>query len=266
MIEYDMRDKQYWDMRGRSFPGYRGGDEFRAKVLETIRNHGVDFSGAHVLDLGCGAGAYAVPFAQMAGMVTALDISGVMLERLRNSAEELGITNINYVECDWAEYEAKEKFDIIFCSRSPALKDPAALRKACKALSGWGILFHFSGKTRASDTHSLKRALLDLHGLERGGNKNYGVLQDWLRDEGISFTVYPLKGERRLYYTLDEMTTNACEMVEAAGAVPDMRIIREFIEQFRDEASGKYLSITRYDMELVIWRGQAPLCSLNQFF
>ena len=262
MKENDKNDKQYWDIRGRSFPGYRSGDEFRAKVLETIRNHGVDFSGAHVLDLGCGAGSYTVPFAQMAGTVTALDISPVMLERVRSSAEALGITNINYVECDWAEYEVREKFDIVFCSRCPAMKDPAALRKACNALSRWGILFHFSGKTRASDSHTLGRALLDLHGLERGGKKEYGVLQDWLRDEGVSFTAYPLKGERRSYYTLDEMTANACERVEAAGGTPDMRIIREYLEQFRDETSGKYLSITRHDMELVIWSGQPP--ELNQ--
>lgn len=258
-MKYDMCDREYWDMRGRSFPGYRSGDEFREKTIETIRNHGVDFSGAHVLDLGCGAGSYAVPLAQMAGMVTALDISPVMLERVRSSAAELGITNINYVECDWAEYEVKEKFDIIFCSRCPAIKDPAALRKVCNALSGWGILFHFSGETRASDTHTLGRELLELHGLERMDKKKYGVLQEWLRDDGISFTVYPLKGERRLYYTLDEITANAREMVEAAGAAPDTRIIREYLEQFKDEASGKYLSITRYDMELVIWSGQPPL-------
>jgi SAM-dependent methyltransferase len=253
-----MYDKQYWDMRGRSFPGYRSGDEFRAKVFETIRNHGVDFSNAHVLDLGCGAGSYAVPFAQMAGMVTALDISSVMLDRLRSSAAALGITNINYVECDWAEYEVREKFDIIFCSRSPAMKDPAALRKACNALSRWGILFHFAGETRASDTHTLGRPLMDLHGVERGSKKEYNVLQDWLRNDGISFTVYPLKGERRSYHTLDEMTTNACELIEAAGAAPNIRIIRKYLEQFRDETSGKYLSITRYDLELVIWSGQTP--------
>jgi len=258
MIEYNMCDRKYWDIRGRSFPGYRSDDELQAKVFEIIKNHGVDFSGAHVLDLGCGAGSYTVPLAQMAGMVTALDISPVMLERLRSSAAEMGITNINYVECDWAEYEAREKFDIIFCSRCPAMKDPEALRKLCNALSGWGILFHFAGETCVSDTHPLGRALLDLHGVERGGQKKYGVLQDWLRDDGVSFTAYPLKGERRSYYTLDEMTTNACERVEAAGATPDMRIIREYLEQFRDETSGKYLSITRYDMELVIWSGQPP--------
>jgi SAM-dependent methyltransferase len=253
-----MCDKKYWDMRGRSFPGYRSGDEIQAKVFETIRNHGVDLAGAHVLDLGCGAGSYAVPFAQAARLVTALDISPVMLKRLRSSAAALGITNITYVECDWAEYETQEQFDIVFCSRSPALKDPEALRKACNALSQWGIVFHFSGKIRASDTHTLGTALLDLHGVERKAKQDYGVIQDWLRDEDIPFTVYPLKGERRAYFTLDEMTANAQELVEAAGAAPDTRIIREYLEQFRDETSGKYLSLTRYDMELVIWRGHEP--------
>ena len=250
-----MCDRKYWDVRGRSFPGYRGGDAFQAKVLETIQNHGVDFSGAHVLDLGCGAGSYAIPLARAARLVTALDISPVMLERLRNSAAELGITNINYEERDWAEYDICEQFDIVFCSRSPALKDPASLRKVCTALTGWGILLHFSGKVRASDTHTLGTALLDLHGVERKARHDYGVLQDWLRDDGIPFTAYPLQGERRAYFTLDEMTANAREILEAAGAQPDIQIIHKYLEQFLDAASGKYLSVTRYDMELVIWRG-----------
>ena len=250
-----MCDKKYWDIRGRAFPGYRSGDEFQARVLETIRAHGVDFAGAHVLDLGCGAGSYAVPLARAARLVTALDISSVMLERLRGSAEALGIANIRYVECDWAEYEADEKFDIVFCARSPAMKDPAALRKVCAVLSQWGILLHFAGKVRASDSHTLGTALLDLHGVERKAAQDYGVLRDWLRGEGIPFTAYPLQGERRAYYTLDEMTTNARAVVEAAGAAPDMRLIREYLEQFRDETSGKYLSLTRYDLELLIWRG-----------
>jgi len=254
MIQYDMCDKKYWDIRGRSFPGYRSGDEFQAKVLEAIRNHGVDFAGVHVLDLGCGAGSYAVPLARAARLVTALDISPVMLERLRSSAEALGITNIRCVECDWAEYEPAEKFDIVFCSRSPAIRDAAALRKACNALSQWGIFLHFAGKVRASDTHTLGTALLDLHGVKRKVRTDYSVVQDWLRDAGISFTVYPLQGERRVLLTLDEMTANAREMVEAAGAEPDTRVIREYLEQFRDGASGKYLATTRYDMELVIWK------------
>jgi SAM-dependent methyltransferase len=253
-----INDKKYWDIRGRSFPGYRSDDELQVKVFETLKNHGVDFSGAHVLDLGCGAGSYTVPLARMAGMVTALDISGVMLERARSSAAALSITNINYVECDWEEYEIREKFDIIFCSRCPAIKDPEALQKLCNALSKWGILFHFAGEISVSDIHPLGKALLDLHGLERGGQKNYGILQDWLRDEGVSFTAYPFKGERRSYYTLDEMTTNACERVEAAGGTPNMQIIRKYLEQFKDETSGKYLLVTRYDMELVIWGGQPP--------
>jgi SAM-dependent methyltransferase len=251
-----MSDRDYWDIRGRSFPGYREDDAFQDKVLETIRNHGVDFSGAHVLDLGCGAGSYALPFAKLARLVTALDISPVMLERVRTAAASLGINNIRYVASDWTDYEPREQFDILFCSRSPALKDPAALRKACASLSQWGILFNFAGEVHVPNTHTLGRALLERHGVVRNsGMHNFSILQTWLSGEGISFTMYPLKGERHVYYTLDEMTKNAWDMVEAAGAKPDIGIIHEYIAQFRDEASGKYLSTTHYDMELVIWSG-----------
>jgi len=246
--------KEYWDIRARSFPGYRSGNEFQARVLETIQNHGVDFSGAHLLDLGCGAGSYTIPFARIAKRVSALDISSVMLERLRSQAAALGIANISTLESDWAEYEVKEKFDIIFCSRCPAMADQAALRKVCNALTKWGILFHFAKDVRPSDTHIMGGALLELHGVERGPKKNFGALQDWLRDDSIPFAVYPLTGENRAYHTLDELTTNAEEVLEAAGATPDPQIIRNYLEQFRDDASGKYISTTRYDMELVIWR------------
>jgi len=251
-----MNDRKYWDIRARSFPGYCGENEFQAAVFEAIARHGVDFAGAHVLDLGCGAGTYAIPIARRARMVTALDLSPAMLGRLADSAAALGIANIRYVESGWAEYSVQEKFDIIFCSRCPAIQDHADLRKACGALTGWGIFFHFSGHARASDTYSLGAALLELHGMPRKEKKYYGFIQDWLREDGIPFAVYPLRGESRAYRTLDEMAAGARDIIEAAGVAPDPRVIREYLEQFRDDASGMYLSVTRHDMELVIWQAQ----------
>ena len=53
------------------------------------------------LDIGAGAGRYALPIAAVAGRVIALDPSSSMLEALRDGAVRAGIENVRAVEARW---------------------------------------------------------------------------------------------------------------------------------------------------------------------
>lgn len=68
-----------------------------------------------VLDVGGGAGRYAVPLAFRCSTVTVVDPSESMLAQLHEATEEAGQSNVEAVHSDWetAEVEAR---DVVLCS------------------------------------------------------------------------------------------------------------------------------------------------------
>ena len=72
-----------------------------AKLTEYLLERGVLTSDTEVIDIGCGAGKYAVEFAGHVKRVTCSDISPKMLDLCRNAAEEKGVSNLVFSECDF---------------------------------------------------------------------------------------------------------------------------------------------------------------------
>ena len=72
-------------------------------------------SGTEVLDVGGGAGRYALPLATRAKRVTVVDQSEDSLELLNTRAEEAGITNITVINEPWEDVQAQQA-DMVLCS------------------------------------------------------------------------------------------------------------------------------------------------------
>jgi 2-polyprenyl-3-methyl-5-hydroxy-6-metoxy-1,4-benzoquinol methylase len=68
-----------------------------------------------VLDVGGGAGRYALPLALRSKHVTVVDPSPSMLEALRESAASAGIENVADVQAEWGEV-AVEPHDLVLCA------------------------------------------------------------------------------------------------------------------------------------------------------
>jgi arsenite methyltransferase len=73
--------------------------------------------GERVLDLGCGAGTDSLVAAQMVGEeghVTGIDMTPAMLAKARAAAAEMGVTSVEFVECE-AEHLPfpDEAFDVV---------------------------------------------------------------------------------------------------------------------------------------------------------
>jgi SAM-dependent methyltransferase len=73
--------------------------------------------GERVLDLGCGAGTDTLVAAQMVGpggRVTGIDMTPEMLARARAAAEEMGATNVDFVESEVEQLPFDdESFDVV---------------------------------------------------------------------------------------------------------------------------------------------------------
>lgn len=82
-------------------------------VLESISRHVAPEM--TVLDVGGGAGRFALPLALRCAGVTVVDPSPAMLDQLREGAREGGIANVDVVEGGWEEADA-ESVDVVLCA------------------------------------------------------------------------------------------------------------------------------------------------------
>lgn len=133
----------YWNKRSGEFAmkmkGGRGKDK-SSEVLSFIKSTGFKPEGKKILDIGCGTGTLAIPFANAGAHVTAVDISTGMLEKLKETAEKESLS-IDVAECSWwtADIDSlgfREEFDLVLASMTPGVKDAGSLDKMMACSKG----------------------------------------------------------------------------------------------------------------------------------
>lgn len=134
-----------WDSMAQSFARREIPDESNNFTLRLIQEHKMCPPGSRVLDVGCGAGKYAIALELAGASVVATDFSQKMLDQARRSAQEHGSSNIEFSMDDWPEVDLAQKgwhkaFDLVLCSMSPALNDHQTLQKAIDASRGWLLI------------------------------------------------------------------------------------------------------------------------------
>lgn len=139
-----------WDQRyageGRLWSGQTNG----ALVAEVV-----GLPPGKVLDVGCGEGADAVWLARNGWDVTALDVSGVALDRAAGHATEAGVT-VRWVHADLVQADlTPESFDLVSAQYPALLRTPdaSAERALVAAVTPGGVLLlvHHAGM----DTHEV---------------------------------------------------------------------------------------------------------------
>jgi SAM-dependent methyltransferase len=75
-----------------------------AEEVELLRSWGLDASSV-VVELGCGTGQFACAVASMCRRVVAVDVSPVMLERLRSKVDEGAIPNLEIAPAGFLTYD-----------------------------------------------------------------------------------------------------------------------------------------------------------------
>ncbi len=96
-----------------------------------------------VLEIGAGTGRFSIPLAQQTSQVTALDISSLMLARLKEKAEAENLSNLQLVEGDYTSIREQERYNCV-CSFSALEYIPDLepfFKQACSCLQPGGILY-----------------------------------------------------------------------------------------------------------------------------
>ena len=97
----------------------------RIDIVNKMIERGVVKPGIDVMDVGCGPGTYSELFAEKCKNVFCVDSSQNMLDCLAKK----NLSNVSFVKTEWETYESDEKYDLVFSSLCPAVKDPETVLK-----------------------------------------------------------------------------------------------------------------------------------------
>ncbi len=117
-----------WDRAAEGYDDLDACRDYSAQVesvINTLKSYGILDNESSVIDVACGTGTYAVGMAKYCRSVTCLDISQRMLEKLEEKRKRSKLSNIEIINADWHKFETDKSYDLVFCSMSPLLRDPA---------------------------------------------------------------------------------------------------------------------------------------------
>lgn len=141
--EHQMDSEAIWDAMAENYNSSQNsqGMQDSCRVAEFMHQK-KRLMNDEVLDVGGGAGLYAIPLAKYAKMVTITDISSNMLTYAKENADAAGLKNVNYIKLDWEKANLKElgwenRFDLVFASMCPAIREGGSIDKMMTASKNW---------------------------------------------------------------------------------------------------------------------------------
>ena len=108
-------------------------DGYPDRQMAFLQEQGTLFPGAVVADIGCGAGKYAIRFAELGCGLKLLDIADNMMDYAKQNLADAGVPVETYL-CDWSETDLAElggedSVDLAFAAMTPALQTREDVRK-----------------------------------------------------------------------------------------------------------------------------------------
>jgi len=145
---YEKTSDIWLEMRGSPW-------ELGERVFSVLRDNDAVKKGSSVLDLGCGSGLLAIPFARSGLSVTALDNSRAMIAKLRQIAGKENLSNIQSEVISWDLFHPAVKYDLVSAAFFPEAFSPWGIEKLEGLSEGYCALIFSPGE----DTFPLRKAL-----------------------------------------------------------------------------------------------------------
>ncbi|ACF12912.1 Methyltransferase type 11 [Chloroherpeton thalassium ATCC 35110] len=133
-------------------------------MLRGFLEKGVLNEGIRILDVGCGPGTYAIPFAKLGAEVVAIDVSSAMIERLRKETPPELAGKISSIVADWHDIDLRARglmhaFDFVFARMTPATTEPEQFEKLNLASKKWVYSASWAGARHDTPMDELWREL-----------------------------------------------------------------------------------------------------------
>ncbi len=140
-------DEEFWDNKSidfeRSFPDIKECKDIF--VFETLENNNILKNVNSVVDIGCGIGRHSYHFAQYVDRYVGIDISAGMLDVANKNKDRFCLDNCEFQKIVWQE--CQEKFDLVFASMCPAIKDVSDVKKLLDMSNRYVVIRRFLNET-----------------------------------------------------------------------------------------------------------------------
>lgn len=221
-------------------------------VLSLVRSKGVTFHNSEILDIACGTGIYTLPLAREAAMVTGLDDSEAMIDRMKNVMQAEGIQNVRPVRASWKDVDIaaqgfEKAFDIVWVSMTPAVKTAEDFDLIEKCAVKWCVFIGWGRKRK----NILMEEIFHLHDIPYGPPRNvertYDILMESGRKPSSDYfdTSYIWKGTR------SEALENIALRIEMQGGTPRHDLIKKSLDRY--DHDGLIYHVTDVEQRVMVW-------------
>jgi ubiquinone/menaquinone biosynthesis C-methylase UbiE len=199
---------------------------------------------SRVLDIGAGPGTLAIPFAQKAAHVTAVEPAEGMCSVMQEKMAEFGVKNITIVQKRWEDVDVKKDleppYDVVIASFSLGMQDiRAAIEKMQQASSKYVYLYHFAGET--SWDRQWQELWPRLHDRAYQPGPKCDVLYNVLYQMGIYPHIRTFRLEHNQRYSNQDEAVAALAPQAQAESEEQKAVLREYLQGAMREEEGVLL-------------------------
>ncbi|MFN3921497.1 MAG: class I SAM-dependent methyltransferase [Caldimicrobium sp.] len=140
--------KDFWELIAEEYDDLEQNAFYRSMqedIIEEMERRGALEKNYTFFDVACGTGSYTVKIAKKVSLVYALDISSSMLEILKRKVERENLNNIVLIKADWRKYNPSEKFDTVFVSMTPILRDLKEVKRLYTVAKKYFVAVQWAG-------------------------------------------------------------------------------------------------------------------------
>lgn len=146
-----MNNTEHWNQAADSFQcSYRRGlNDYDRHLLEFLKDHGMVYPGAQIIDIGCGVGKYGAALAAEGCEVTLCDISEAMIDHAKANLQDLEDSCWVAQVRDFDEIPLDDPlfglgFHLAMSTVSPAIHDYDTVKKMSDISNAWCFVSRFA--------------------------------------------------------------------------------------------------------------------------
>ena len=249
-LSYEDRLK-FWDDIADTYSMYMQGDVPR-QVVSRLFNLGMMESDDCVLEVGSGPGTYSLEIANKVRILTCMDTSQKMLDRLMRNAKERGLTNIERFHQDWSTYKPRKGYDVCIATLCPGVGSPESLVR-------------MEGAARRS---CVSVAWIRNHGDDMNAEiwkrmgKDYGythrastATQDWLKENGRDPVVERFETRIVKEFPAEEVVAKEADTFEKYGLRDEAeKVAREIVDEIAEDGVVRYDYVN--ELKMTAWKSR----------